>query len=88
MNGHTPVTDEKLDSVLVQYAKAPGDLWVRITRDCRNARHDLEEFMNLVEGNSPKVKSKLLALRKKYGYELKTAQADAPSKEKIFKFHG
>jgi hypothetical protein len=44
--------------------------------------------MNLVEGNSPKVKSKLLALRKKYGYELKTAQADAPSKEKIFKFHG
>ena len=82
---HQKVTDKQLADVLLQYANAPGDLWVRITRDCDNARKDLNKLMCLLDSEqiSPATQEAIKQLRSYYEWQPETKKPDPP-KMKIY----
>jgi len=82
---HIKVSDKQLDELLNQYANAPGDLWVRITRDCNNTRKDLKRLMDLIENKAaPNVVEEAIKQFRVY-YEWKTEPVYAPvSTAKVF----
>ena len=83
---HTKMPDAQLTEILAQYVKAPGDVWVRITRDCQNARKDLRELLDLLDSkaDSNVLQAKVESFRKYYEWEKSTEKPKPAPAMKYF----